>query len=453
MTDYEAVDFYTDASIIDDPYPYFAWLREQGPAYRMTSRNVVAITGFQEALAVSRDTEHFSNVNAVIGCNFELPFEVTGDDIAEQLAEHRDAVPFSDQIATLDGDPHQRLRSLLTPLFTPSKLKSIEPRLREISDEIIDNFVEKGELELVRDYGGAYATLVIAELLGLSEEDRLFFLEQLGSPIVGGVEQSQEENAFNPLMLIAGRIGQRLAERRQNPKDDVLGALAASRFPDGGLPTLEQITGLGAFLFGAGQDTTARLLGNLFRVIAGRPDLQERLRSDPSAIGPFIEEALRYEGSVKSGGRLCIRSTNVAGVDIKAGDKIVLMHLAANQDPERFPEPRRFDPDRPRNAEHIGFGRGPHTCIGAPLARLETRISIERLLDRLGTITISEVHHGPESDPTFHYDPSYVLRAISALHLRFAPGRKLGDASSARTDSGPPAICRFEAGSTRALRS
>lgn len=425
MTDYAKVDFYTDTTIIEDPYPYFDWLRAQGPVHRLTSRNVVAITGFEEAIAVSRDTRHFSGVNAVIGCNFELPFKVEGDDIADQVAAHRSAIPFSDQIATMDGEEHVRMRSLLTPLFTPSKLKSIEPRIRAISDQIIDEFIERGEVELVRDYGGAYATLVIAELLGLPEEDRVFFREKLGNPVVGGVELSQEENAFNPLVLIAERIGQRLAERRQNPRDDVLGALAASRFPDGSLPTLEQITGLGAFLFGAGQDTTARLLGNLFRVLGGSKTLQDKLRADPAAIGPFIEESLRYEGSVKSGGRLCIRSTNIAGVDIKAGDKIVLMHLAANQDPARFAEPRTFNADRQRNAEHIGFGRGPHTCIGAPLARLETKISIERLLDRLGPISLSEAHHGPEDRQSFRYDPSYVLRAMSDLHLRFTPGKKL----------------------------
>lgn len=113
-------------------------------------------------------------------------------------------------------------------------------------------------------------------------------------------------------------------------------------------------------------------------------------------------------------------------MEIKAGDKVVLMHLAANQDPARFPEPRSFDPDRPRNAEHIGFGRGPHTCIGAPLARLETKISIERLLTRLGPIAVSDKHHGAAGNQTFRYDPSYVLRAISELHLTFAPGKKLG---------------------------
>jgi cytochrome P450 len=111
-------------------------------------------------------------------------------------------------------------------------------------------------------------------------------------------------------------------------------------------------------------------------------------------------------------------------IDIRAGDKIVLMHLAANQDPRRFPDPRTFDADRPRNAEHIAFGRGPHTCIGAPLARLETKISIERWLRRLGPITLSVKHHESASQRKFQHDPSYVLRAISELHLAFKPGQK-----------------------------
>jgi cytochrome P450 len=421
MTDLTKVNFSTDTTIIDDPHPYFDWLRKQGPIHRIQSQNIIAITGHKEAVLVSRDTEHFSAANAVIGSNFELPFEVKGDDIAAAVAAHRSAIPFSDQIASLDGDEHLRLRSLLTPLFTPTKLKSIEPRLREISDQIIDEFIQRGEVELVSEYGSAFATLVIAELLGIPEEDRIFMREQRGNSLVGGVAQSKEENAFNPLVRIAGRVGELLADRRESPRDDVLGALASSRFPDGTLPSLEEITGLGAFLFGAGRDTTARLLGNLFRVLGENLEMQEKLRASPAQIPPFVEEALRFDGSVKSSGRLCIRTTNVAGVDIKAGDKIVLMLLGANHDPRRFPEPRSFDSGRLKNAEHIGFGRGPHTCIGAPLARLETKISIERLLNRLGPISISDQHHGPQDRRTFHYDPSYVLRAISELHLSFQP--------------------------------
>lgn len=218
---------------------------------------------------------------------------------------------------------------------------------------------------------------------------------------------------------MVGKIYEYLAARRAQPRDDVLTQLATATFGDGTLPDLQDVVMLGAFLFGAGQDTTARLLGNSFRKIAENAHLQATLRSDPARIGAFIEESLRHEGSVKSGARICIRSITIGGVDIKAGDVLLFSHLAANRDPQRFPDPARFDMDRPRNAEHLAFGRGPHTCIGAQLARLETRISIEQLLGRLGDIRVSDAHHGPQDDRSFHYDQSYVLRAISALHIEF----------------------------------
>ena len=421
MNSFDEVDYYTDAAIIDDPYPYFDYLRATGPVQRLKARNVVAVTGYEEAVKVSLDTEHFSAVNAVIGSNFELPFEVEGDDIADKIERYREHIPFATQVVTLDGAEHARLRALLTPLFTPARLKAKAAGFRAVSDQLIDEFVDTGKIELVKGYGGPFATLIITELLGIPEEDRPLFREYLKGATVGDVNATPEQNAINPLLLMAGKIGEYLLDRRQNPRSDVLSELATSRFRDGQVPPIEQLTGLASFLFGAGQDTTARLLGNTFRVIAQRKDLQDLLRTQPDKIPAFIEEQLRYEGSVKSGGRLCIRSTTVGGVDIKAGDKVMLVHLAANRDPRRFPDPATFKMDRPRAAEHMAFGRGAHTCIGAPLARLETRISIERLLERLGEIRLSEEHHGPAGARAFHYDPTYVLRAISALHLEFTP--------------------------------
>jgi cytochrome P450 len=202
---------------------------------------------------------------------------------------------------------------------------------------------------------------------------------------------------------------------------DVLTEVALARFPDGSKPTLIDVTALGAFLFGAGQDTTNRLLANCFKVIATRPDIQEELRADPRRIAPFIEEVLRFDGSVKSGGRMCTKTITLGGVEIKAGTTILLSHMAANRDPRRFEDPGTFDMDRPRAKEHLAFGRGAHTCIGAQLARREVNVSIERLLARLGNIRLAEAHHGPESARRFDYEPTYVLRALKSLHLEFDP--------------------------------
>jgi cytochrome P450 len=207
----------------------------------------------------------------------------------------------------------------------------------------------------------------------------------------------------------------------RDDSDEILTELALAKFPDGSPPSLVDVTGLGAFLFGAGQDTTNRLLSNGFRIIAERPDIQAELRADAKRIPAFLEELLRFEGSVKSGGRMCVKTTTVGGVEIKAGTTLLLSHMAANRDPKRFENPHEFNMDRPRAKEHLAFGRGAHTCIGAPLARKEVTVSIERLLARMGNIRLSEAHHGPEGHRRFDYEPTYILRALKSLHLEFDP--------------------------------
>jgi cytochrome P450 len=149
--------------------------------------------------------------------------------------------------------------------------------------------------------------------------------------------------------------------------------------------------------------------------------VQAELRANPKRINDFIEEILRFDGSVKSGGRLCVRTTTVGRVEIKAGTTILLSHMAANRDPARFADPHHFDMDRPKIKEHLAFGRGAHTCIGAPLARREVAVSIERLLARMGNIRLSEAHHGPQGARRFDYEPTYILRALKHLHLEFDP--------------------------------
>ncbi len=225
MTDFARIDFYTDDTIIDDPYPYFDWLREQGPITRLPNHKAWAVTGFEEAVSIARDTQHFSMANAVIGAGFELPFPVEGDDIADLVEANREHIPFANQIVTLEGTDHARLRSLLTPLFTPSKLKAQEPGLRAISNRLIDEFVGTGKVELVKGYGGPFATLVIADLLGIPEQDQPFFREIFATATVGDIHSSQEENAVNPLMLMVGKIYEYLADRRANPRGDVLSQL------------------------------------------------------------------------------------------------------------------------------------------------------------------------------------------------------------------------------------
>lgn len=439
--DYSKADFYSDVALVDDPHSYFDYLRDIGPVTPLPHRNVMAVTGYEETVQLMLDTENFSAINAVTGPIPGLPFEPKGDDIHDLLPEFRKKMAFTDQVVTQDGHRHSDLRSILATLFTPSRLKALEPSLRTTSDTLINEFAKDGKVDLVRQYGGPYATLIIADLLGVPERDRKRFRDWLSNAIPAEMNAEPEDMLKSPFAKVGKRMFALLGQRRlmmrpgfrvfrgllgygkhdASGREDILNELAMAKFPDGSTPSLVDITALGAFLFGAGQDTTNRLLANAFRVIAERPDVQQELREKPQRIPAFLEEVLRFEGSVKSGARLCVRTTTLGGVEVKAGTTMLMSHMAANRDPRRFENPHEFNMDRPRAKEHLAFGRGAHTCIGAPLARREVIISIERLLARMGNIRLSEEHHGPEANHRFTYEPTYILRALRELHLEFDP--------------------------------
>ena len=430
---YEAADWYSDVSLVDDPHAYFDYLRSQGPVVRLPGRNAVAVVGYKETVQLMLDSEHFSEINAVTGALVELPFVPEGDDITDALEAARKKIDFADQIVCERGNRHADLRSILSRLFTPSRLKQLQPQLLATAEGLIDEFHRDGKVDIVRQYGGPYGALVISDLLGLSPRMRDKCRRLLEGSIPIPMDASKEDMMKNPLVPVGKDLFGLIARRRLGghpllrplrallAHEDILNELAQATYPDGSKPSLVDLTGLAAFLFGAGQDTTNRLLANGFKVIATRPDIQAELRANPARIEDFIEELLRYDGSVKSGGRICQKTTTLGGVEIKAGTPILMSHMAANRDPERFENPGVFDMDRPRIKEHLAFGRGAHTCIGAPLARREVATSIERLLARMGNIRLSEAHHGPESARRFEYEPTYVLRALKSLHLEFDP--------------------------------
>lgn len=435
--DYRAADFYSDLSLVDDPHAYFDYLREQGPVTRLPHRNVVAVTGYDELVQVSLDNEHFSSINAVGGAIPPLPFQPQGDDITSELEAARPSIPFSDMIVCQTGERHAKLRSIIARLFTPSRMKQLEPKLRATADALIDEFAASGRVDLVSQYGRPYATLVIADLLGVSDKDRRRFRELLKDALPAEVGASPEQQiADSPIRRLGKSLFGDLAMRRlldkgpvkaarrllyggTLPPPDILTDLALAKYPDGSIPSLVDVTSLAAFLFGAGQDTTNHLMANSFKLLATRADIQQRLRAEPARIPDFIEEVLRYDGSVKGAGRVCKKTTTLGGVEIKAGTFILLAHMGANRDPRRFADPDRFDMDRPKLKEHMGFGRGAHTCIGAQLARREVAVSIERLLARLGNIRLGPAHLRDEGTPRFDYEPTYILRALKRLDLEF----------------------------------
>jgi len=423
VSDWTAIDFFTDATLVDDPYPYFEELRAQCPVLPLPHHGVVAVTGYDEASEVYRDPETFSSCNSVIGPFATFPVPLVGDDVGEVIDRYRDQLPMNEHMVTMDPPAHTRERALLMRLLTPKRLKENEDFMWRLADQQLDEFIADGRCEFISAYAQPFAMLVVADLLGVPEQDHQRFREGFGlQGTIGSVgTKRQGSPGLNALAWADDWFAHYVEDRRRQPRKDVLTDLALATYPDGGTPEVTAVVRTATFLFAAGQETTARLLAVALKYLSENPELQDRLRADRQLIPGFIEEALRIESPVKADFRLARRTTTVGGVDIPAGTPVVLLNGAANRDPERFECPAEFHLDRPNAQAHIAFGRGTHSCPGGPLARAEGRVSLERILDRMRDIRLSDEHHGPPTDRRFHYEPTWVLRGLSKLHIEFTP--------------------------------
>jgi cytochrome P450 len=423
VAEYDDIDFFRGDELIDDPYPYFDHLRSGCPVQREPKHGVVMVTGYEEAVSVYTNTSAFSSCNSVTGPFPGFPVPLEGDDVSDLIEQHRDELPFSDQITTMDPPKHKAHRGLLMRLITPKRLRENEDFMWRHADRQIDEFVERGQCEFIRDFAGPFTLYVIADLLGIPEEDHEWFREELQG---GGHNRDQglgstgsRTMSHSPLEFLYESLCKYVEERRREPRHDVLTGLATATFPDGSMPEVIDVVRVAANVFSAGQETTVRLLGAALQTIADNPDIGDRLREDSTRIPDFVEECLRFESPVKGDFRLARTGSTVGGVDIPAGSTVMVLNGAAGRDPRRFEEPDRFLMDRSNAKEHLAFGRGPHACPGGPLARAETRISIERLLARLSDIRISESAHGPVGDRHYAYVPTYILRGLTQLNLEF----------------------------------
>lgn len=412
----ENLDFFTEKSLVDDPYDYYDAIR-RCPVWREPAHGVVMVSGYDEALAVQRDPEQaFSVCNIVSGPWSGIPTKTDSDDISDLIERHRQGVTFGDYFLTFDPPKHTAHRSLLSRLFTPKQLKNNEDFLWRLADEQLNRFLADGKCEMVIDYNFPFTLDAITDLLDVPEADRERFrraayasrLEGDRSGFVGVKEEWFVEY---------------IEERRREPRDDVLTELALAKFPDGTTPDALDVARVATFMFAAGHGTTIDLLSLSMLTLAERPDLQEQLREDNSKISAFIEEMLRIESPIKTNFRLARRTTRIGDINVQAGTSVLVMNGAANRDPRRFDDPDEFRLGRPNILHHMAFGRGIHTCPGAPIARAEVRVSLERILNRMADIRLSEAEHGPAGARRLKWDRTPLFRRLKELHLEFTPVR------------------------------
>ncbi|MFF3371815.1 cytochrome P450 [Streptomyces sp. NPDC002680] len=420
VNDFDAIDFFRDEGPVADPYPYFEALRGQCPVQRESHHDVMMVTGYDEAVQVFSDSETFSSCVSVTGPFPGFPVPLEGDDVSELIERHRDELPMSDQLPTFDPPMHTAHRGLLMRLITPRRLKENEASMWHLADAQLDEYLAAGGGDFIGGFAGPFTLRVITDLLGIPDADRDEFVEALNRPHGDpGVGSTSGEMSHTPLEYLYDRFAAYVEDRRREPRDDVITGLAIATFPDGSTPEVADVARVATNLFAAGQETTVRLLSNALKVIAEQPEIQALLRAERDRVPNFIEEALRMESPIKGDFRLSRTPTTVGGVDIPAGTTLMVLNGAANRDPRHFEDPQTFDATRANARHHLAFGRGVHTCPGAPLARAEARVAIEHILDRTSDIRISESVHGPADARRYRYLPTYILRGLTRLGLEF----------------------------------
>jgi cytochrome P450 len=322
-------------------------------------------------------------------------------------------------LGTADEPDHGRHRRLLRPAFLPTAIARLEPRLRAVTDELIDSFIADGEGDFVELLAAPLPALAIAELLGVDGEDRESF-GRLSADAVqaltgGDVERYHDAKRMLEDHVEAGVEHRRSLRRAEQPiPNDVLSLLAVAI--EEGTIDQREMRHLGYQLLVAGHETTTSLLGMMLYRLLERPDLMARLRAEPALLPAAIEEALRFDSPVQGLFRTNASKATIHDQTIPVGTKVQLLFASANRDSAHFDSPDTFAIDRESSeiGHHVAFGWGIHHCIGAPLARLETRVVFEQVLARMDDIELA-------GDP--QRNDSFVLHGLVHLPIRWTPRR------------------------------
>ena len=388
-----------DDSCVQDPYPLYERMLAEGPVLPIADSGFYAVCGWDAVTdAVARPDDFSSNLT---GTMLYRPdgtvsiFEMDGLDGPTQV------------LATADDPSHAAHRKMLVPQLAAKRIRALEPLIVETMDRLWHGGVRDGRIEWMSAVANRLPMMIVAQLIGVPDDDadQLMSWGYAGTQLLEGLVGAEDLAASGvAVMELASYISEQFGRAALDPRDNLLGDLAtacASGAVDTVTAQVMMIT-----LFSAGGESTASLIGSAAWTLATRPEIQQQVRASPELLGPFLEEVLRCESPFRGHYRHVRNDTNLAGVELPAGSRLLLLWGAANRDPARFAQPNRFRLDR--TSTHLAFGKGAHFCVGAALARLEAKIVIGQLLQRTSHIGIAEAGR---------WLPSLLVRRLEHLEL------------------------------------
>ena len=372
-----------------NPYPWYKFMREHSPISYDERLKLWYVFRYQDTQRLLLDVTTFSQ--GVKGASF-----------------------IGSSFIGMDPPQHRQMRTLVTQAFTPGRVAQLEPRITAIVHNLLDSVVTTGQMDVIADLAYPLPSIVIAELLGIPAADRDQFkhwsdiiIDELASAKHSPHSQAQEE--------LAAYFSQVIEQRRREPKDDLISALLAAELDGERLSTYDiQATGL--LLLIAGHVTTTNLIGNTVLCLTEHLEAFEELRATPALIPNALEEVLRYRSPIASVIRRTAPDTHFRDCDLKAGELVRVMVASANRDETAFPDPDRFDIRRTPN-RHLSFGHGIHFCLGAPLARLEGKLALTAMLERLPAL---QRLHGIRLELVAG---GGLLQGVKRLPVTFTPSR------------------------------
>ncbi|MFD0267314.1 cytochrome P450 [Streptomyces sp. NPDC127106] len=396
---------YADPAFRADPFPLYRQLREEGPVRRAViagGLDAWLVTRYEDGLAALSDSRLSSDVR-----------DAADQRLLQQLPETERDSMLSNMLRS-DPPDHTRLRRLVSKAFTARRVAGMEPRIRSITDRLLDAVLPAGRADLVADLALPLPVTVISELLGVPVDDRHEFQHWTDRMLMRGAEPPDPAVVNEAWQHMRAYVTGLIRDKRAHPGDDLLSGLIAARDEEQQL-TEDELIAMVFLLLAAGYITTVNLIGGGIAVLLAHRDQFDLLRSDPELLPGAIEELLRYDGPVSPGiARFAREDVEIAGVVVPRGATVLIASAIADRDPARFPDPDRLDITRHDNA-HLAFGHGVHYCLGAPLARLEGQIAIGAVLRRLPGLALAvapdEIRWRPGG-----------LRGPASLPVTFTPG-------------------------------
>jgi cytochrome P450 len=405
------------------PYPHYAELRETAPVFHDVEHGVYVVTRHADIQKVNTQPQLFSSrcpMGPTVADAVAAVQRALAGSTPEFIDRVRVVVGRGDVLFTQDPPHHSRHRRILNKALTPRSVAQIEPEIRTMCHALIDEFVDDGRVDLVASFCSPAPIHALSRLLGVPVErtpDFERWTAALNAPI--GTSMSDEEllATLSEQIEFWSFVEDEVAKRLEHPTDDLISAIAHAR-SEGDQPlTIDEMVGFSSQLITAGADTTTKQISSFMLMLCRDPHLMAEVRAKSEDLPRYLEEGLRLESPVQGLFRVATEDTELGGVPIPAGAMVWVVYGSGNRDGEVFDRPDEFDADRPKLRSHQAFGHGPHTCIGAPLARAVARIAFEVLFERLDDIRLEDENFVPE------FYPSYIMHGMKSLPLTFTARR------------------------------